>query len=134
MKRLILPAVLALAFGSAAFAQQPDPDAPAAAHHAGNPDKEVKRLTKQLDLTADQVTKIQPIVADRDQKIAAATSDASLSDADRKERMKAIHKAFNSQLGEILTPDQRQQMKAAHHAHEKQNQAEPATATPPPTA
>ncbi len=133
MKRLILPTALALALGYAAFAQQPAPDAPppAAAHHANNPDKEVKRLTRQLSLTPDQATKLQPIVADRDQKIAAVTSDTSLNDDDRKDRMKSIHKAFVSQLDEVLTPDQRQQMKEAHHAHEKQNQAEPAT--PPPT-
>ena len=143
MKRLILPAALALAFvGSVAFAQQPaaTPDsqqspAPIERHHAPNPHRETARLTRQLNLTPDQSAKVEPILADREQKVAALRSDTSLTDDARRQQMHAIQKQSREQLEAILTPAQQEQMKSMRHnrgSHDDPSQGEPAS--PPPAA
>jgi len=143
MKRLIFPAVLALALtGSLAFAQQPaatpdatQPPAPVQREHASNPNHEAKRLAKALSLTSDQVSKIEPILADRDQKLEALKTNTTLAPKDMHKQMRAIHESTEQQLSTILTPDQLQQMKAMRHAHEHEgapNQTQPLT--PPPAA
>jgi periplasmic protein CpxP/Spy len=143
MKRTILPAALALVLaGSVAFAQQttpaPAPDAqqPAAApahrHHKPNPERETARMTKQLNLTSDQAAKVEPILADRDQKMEALWSNTALAPQDKHQQMRAIHQSTQQQLDAVLTPDQVQQLKAMHHGHHGNGQEQPAT--PPPAA
>ena len=142
MKRTILPAALALVLaGSVAFAQQttpaPAPDAqqPAAAphhHRHPSPERETARLTKQLNLTADQAAKIEPILADRDQKMKDLWSNTALAPQDKHQQMHAIHESTKQQLDAVLTPDQVQQLKAMHHGHRGNGQEQPPT--PPPAA
>jgi Spy/CpxP family protein refolding chaperone len=136
MNRLLLSTSLALALStSLVFAQQQDAapaPAPAAkAHrHAHNPHREAAKLSKKLNLTSDQTAKLEPILADRDQKIAALRNDTTIAPVVMKQQMRAIHKDTKQQLATILTPDQLQQMKALHHGHGNPNQAQPNT-TPP---
>jgi periplasmic protein CpxP/Spy len=136
MKRLILPAILALST-SVIFAQQPAAPAPDAAatpaphHHAPNPEKQTARLTKELNLTPDQATKIQPLIADHQQKLAAVAADTSLTDDARQSQLKAIRKEFEKSLRTVLTPDQLTQMKTLHKEHEGAGATEPLT---PPSA
>ena len=129
MNRATLPAalILVLSGGLALTAQQPAanpaPDAqqapaPVHRHHAPNSQKEIAHLTKALNLTPDQAAKVEPILADRDQKVAALQSDTTLTEDARRQQMKAIHKASEQQLDAVLTPDQREQMKSLHHEHE----------------
>ena len=143
MKHLILPAALALAFaGSVAFAQQPaaSPDsqqspAPIERHHAPNPHRETAGLTRQLSLTPDQSAKIEPILADREQKVAALRSDTSLTDDARRQQMRAIQKQSREQLDAVLTPAQQEQMKSIRHnrgPHGAPGEGQPST--PPPAA
>ena len=97
MKRFILSTSLALALsGALAFAQQPDAaptQAPAgnAHHHAHNPQREASRLSKKLNLSPDQTAKLEPILADRDQKLAALNSNTTISPLVMKQQMKARH-------------------------------------------
>jgi len=140
MRRFMLPAAMALAFaGSAAFAQQatPMPDTQATPapvtreHHEPNPQHEAKHLARQLNLTPDQTAKIEPILADRDQKVSAVMANTALAPDDRTAQVKSIHKATMEQMDAILTPDQREQLKAERKNHH----AAPASeATPPPAA
>ena len=142
MKRTILPAALALVLaGSVAFAQQPQtapaPDAqqPTAAphhHRHPSPERETARLTKKLNLTTDQAAKIEPILADRDQKMKDLWSNTALAPQDKHQQMRAIHESTQQQLDAVLTPDQVQQLKAMHHGHRGNGQEQPPT--PPPAA
>jgi protein CpxP len=131
MKRLLLSTSLALALsGTLVFAQQaappaPAPTAPAAKHHAHNPQRETARLTKKLNLTSDQSAKLEPILADRDQKIAALKSDTTISPMIAQKQMHAIHQQTRQQLATVLTPDQLQQMKSLHHGHRAPAQTPP---------
>jgi periplasmic protein CpxP/Spy len=127
MKRFLLSTSLALALsGTLVFAQQPATPAPAAKHHhAHSPQRETARLTKKLNLTADQSAKLEPILADRDQKIAALTSDTSITPMIMKKQMHAIHQQTREQLATVLTPDQLQQMKSFRHGHGAPTQTPP---------
>ena len=127
MKRAILSTALAVALsGAAAFAQQTLPaapqDTPGAAmhhghHHHPNPQKQAEMISKKLNLSADQTAKLEPILADRDQKFQALMQNSSLTPEQRHEQMKAIHQSTEQQLSTVLTPDQLQQLKAMHHGH-----------------
>jgi protein CpxP len=140
MKRLILPTAMALVLsGGLAFAQTaapaPDPQqAPAARpHHMHNPHKEAKRLSQALNLTPDQTAKLEPILADRDQKEAALMSNTSLDPKDMHKQRRAIERGMDDQLATVLTPDQLTQMKSMHHGHHGQPGTQP-LAPPPPSA
>ena len=143
MKRTILPAALTLVLaGSVAFAQQtqtpPAPDAqqstaaPEHHHRHPSPERETARLTKQLNLTTDQAAKVEPILADRDQKLEALWSNTALAPQDKHQQMRAIHESTQQQLDAVLTPDQVQQLKALRHQHRGNGQEQPPT--PPPAA
>jgi protein CpxP len=128
MKRLLLSTSLALALsGSLAFAQQQDPaPAPAAKHHhAHNPQREAAKLSKKLNLSADQTAKLEPILADRDNKIAALTKDTTISPAVMKQQMRVIHQQTRQQLAAVLTPDQLQQLKSHHRGQGAPSQTQP---------
>jgi len=131
MNRFILSTSLALALsGTLVFAQQPDASpAPAvkAHHHARNPQREAARLGKKLNLSSDQTAKLEPILADRDQKIAALKSDTTITPMIAQKQMHAIHEQTRQQLATVLTPDQLQQLKSRHHGHGVPAQTQPQT-------
>ena len=128
MKHFILSTSLALSLGCAvAVAQQttdPQPQQqPQSAdggyhHHAPNPQRQAAMLSRKLNLTSDQTQKIEPILADRDQKMQALMQNGQLTPEDRHQQMRAIHQQTEQQLSTILTADQLNQMKAMeHHGH-----------------
>lgn len=128
MKRTLLSTTLALALtGAAAFAQQtlpaPTQDAPAAGapmphgDHHRNPQHQAEMLSKRLNLSPDQTAKLEPILADRQQKFEALRQNTSLTPDQRHEQIKAIHQSTEQQLATVLTPDQLQQLKTMRHNH-----------------
>jgi protein CpxP len=135
MNRMFLPATLALIFtGSLAFAQNqapsPQPDstqAPIVRRHAPNP---THQAAKQLNLTPDQTARIEPIFADRDQKIAALQSDPTLTPDARQQQMKSIRKTTNQQVRAVLTPDQLSQMRSLHQKGHQSQPMQPAAPAP----
>jgi Spy/CpxP family protein refolding chaperone len=124
MKRIILPAALALALsGGLALAQDAQPSAPATQapagrpHHAPNPEHEAKHLAKALNLTPEQTAKLEPIFANRDQQIEAIQANGQLTQQDARQQMMAVHKSTEEQLGTVLTPEQLQQWKQMRREH-----------------
>ncbi len=139
MKRNLASAALALALvlplaGSVAFAQAGDPSAQnqaqtAPAHRMHNPHKMAVKLGRKLNLTADQTAKIEPILAEREQKLQAVKANIALTPDQMHEQMHAIAKTTRDEMATVLTPDQMQQIKAMHKAHEvRQNGSAPAGA------
>ncbi len=136
MKRNFVSATLALALvlpfaGSVAFAQATDPAAQntaqtAPAHSRHSPHKMAMKLGRKLNLSADQTAKLEPILAERQQKMQALKADATLSPDQMKAQRHAIAKNTHDELAGVLTPDQMEQMKSMHKRHEaKQNGAAP---------
>lgn len=108
---LLTPAVAVMAQAPAAPATQTTPQ-----HHHVNPHKAALRMGQQLGLSADQETRLEPILAERQQKSDAIRANTQLSDADRHQQLKAMHHATQAEMSSVLTPDQMRQMKAMHHA------------------
>ena len=140
MKRILFPAALVLALsGGLAFAQEPAPapqQAPAPIvrpheRHAPDPHRAAMRLSKQLNLTPDQTAKVEPILASRNEKIAALKSSDTPADP------KTLHKQFHAiqrdteqQLAGVLTPEQVEQMKSMHHGGHHRPGAQPGAPSP----
>lgn len=128
MSRTILPKALALTLFAAGLAtmgaQQPQtaPDAaapqanaPMYRHRHADPQRQAKFLTHKLKLTADQSARIEPILADRDQKVQALRHNQQLAPEDRHQQMRAINEQARQQMAGVLSPDQMQQLQSMRH-------------------
>ena len=130
MFRAYLPKALALSvltagltFAGAQQAQTPDQatspsdNAPMHHRHAPDPQKQAAHLSKQLNLTPDQTAKLEPILADRDQKMQAVWQNQQLAPQDRHSQMKSINEAAEQQMAGVLSPEQMTQLTAMRHDH-----------------
>ena len=132
MKRILLAASLAIALsGTLAFAQSttttPGPEGKHFHHHRPNAQQEAARLSTKLNLSSDQTAKLEPILADRDQKMSELWSNTSLSPDEKKAQMRTIRQNVKEQLATVLTADQLEQMKSMRHGHRgpRQSQTQP---------
>jgi len=65
-------------------------------------------LSQHLNLTEDQKKQLKPVLTDEFKQMRAVGEDASLTQDQKRERMKQIHEASRPQLQGILTPEQQQ--------------------------
>ncbi len=114
MKRKLIALTIgsALALGTLALNAQPGPGGHDH-HEMGNP---LEHLTKDLNLTADQQAKVQPIVDQAKPQIAAIHQEAV-------EKMKAVMESTSAQIRPLLTPEQQQKLDAMKKAHEDMHKA-----------
>src|SRR6266404_1126240 len=71
---------------------------------------------ESLNLTDDQKAKVKDIFADAKTKKQAVSSDASLTDDQKKAKMKELHSATMAKLNEVLTPEQQTELKTKMEA------------------
>ncbi len=149
MNRLTITTSLAFALScGAAFAQTADPQqAPAAqtsnvaqdaapihgGHHHPNPQRQAEMISRKLNLTPDQTSRIEPILASRDQQMEALHGNTQLAPADRHAQMKSINQTAEQQMSGILLPDQMAQLKEMRHHRMHHGESGDAPA-PAPTA
>jgi|SRR4051794_35969358 len=81
-------------------------------HQQADPQKQVQRLAKRLQLTSDQQNQLLPILAQRSDQAKALRNDASLSATDRRAKMRELRQESNVQIRNILTDTQKQQYDA----------------------
>ena len=100
-------------------------------HHA-DPKEQLGRLTKKLNLTADQQNQILPILTARQEQMRSIWSDNSLSREDRHAKMRAVREDSDAKIRAVLTDSQKQtydqmqqQMRerAKEHREQRQNSA-----------
>lgn len=94
-------------------------------HGRLDPAKRTEMLTKQLNLTSEQQTKVLDILKSEQSQRENLRSDSSLSQADRRSKMMEIHKASDDQIRALLNSDQqkkwdemqsrREQWQGHHH-------------------
>jgi periplasmic protein CpxP/Spy len=60
----------------------------------------------ELNLTPEQKTKVEALLKAQQEKMHALRTDSSLSSEDRRAKMQELRKGLNSQMKEILTPEQ----------------------------
>jgi periplasmic protein CpxP/Spy len=114
MKKQILTIALGSILGvSGAFAipQQDQAAAPQSNqqtwHHA-DPNQQLQRLTKRLNLTADQQNQLLPILTERQQQMESVRNDSSLSSKDKHAKMRAIREDSETKIRSVLTDSQKQ--------------------------
>ena len=87
--------------------------------HAQQSEKKHKEHANVLNLTADQQSKLKAIKKDQKAQSKAIRADSSLSQEQKKQKMKELHGSFSQKKNAILTPDQiaKQDSLRAMHKH-----------------
>jgi Spy/CpxP family protein refolding chaperone len=76
----------------------------------------LQAAVESLNLTDDQKAKVKDIFADAKTKRQAVSSDTSLTDDQKKAKMKELHSAAMAKLNEVLTPEQQAELKSKMEA------------------
>jgi periplasmic protein CpxP/Spy len=76
---------------------------------------------KQLNLNDDQKTSLKSVFADSKTKRESIMNDTSLSQDQRQDKMKALHQDTMSKVNNILTPEQRDELKSKLAAAKAKN-------------
>jgi Spy/CpxP family protein refolding chaperone len=71
----------------------------------------LQAAVESLNLTDDQKAKVKDIFADAKTKKQALSNDTSLSEEQKKAKMKELHSATMTRLNEVLTPEQQTELK-----------------------
>ncbi len=99
-----------LAWGPALRADdtnKPTSAPPAGAPPAGQPSRAgFDRMAEQLNLTADQKTKVQSIMDTQRQKMLDLRRDTSLSQEEKQAKRKIVAEEMAQQMKAVLTPEQ----------------------------
>jgi Spy/CpxP family protein refolding chaperone len=119
MNRIILTSALLLSLtGANAFAQATAPQAPPQTQrHVHNPHKAAMKMGEKLGLSQDQTAKLEPILAERQQKMKALRADSTLTDDQKKDQRRQIQQNTHAELSGVLTPEQMQQLRTMQKAH-----------------
>jgi len=73
-----------------------------------SPDEQLKRMTKDLNLTADQQAKIKPILVDERKKMEDARNDTSTDRQTMRHKMMQIRQDTNDQVRALLDDKQKE--------------------------
>jgi len=71
----------------------------------------LQEVVNDLNLSDDQKSKIKDIFTDAKSKREAVMNDTSLTDDQKRAKMKELHAGIMSKVNEVLTPEQRTQLK-----------------------
>ena len=102
---------VAAPFAAAQDAQSNDQAAPAqenGGRHHGPPDpaQRTAELTKRLNLTSDQQSKVQDALQSEHSQMESLHQDSSVPQADRRAKMMDIHKTTDAQIRSVLDSNQ----------------------------
>jgi len=75
------------------------------------PEERVKALKESLKLTDEQAEKIKAVLAKNQEKMKALREDTSLSQEDRRAKMRENAEAVDAEIKPILTPEQQAKYK-----------------------
>ncbi len=123
---------LGVALAAPIAQDQPAQGSQYAGRHEADPNTQVQKLSKRLNLTGDQQNQLLPILTARQQQMQSIRSDSSLSPQDRHAKMRTVREDSESRIRALLTDSQRQtydQMqqhmreRAKEHREQKQSAA-----------
>lgn len=69
-------------------------------------DVQLHRLSEQLKLTDEQRPKVKTVLEERSKQLQALWGDSSLSQEERRSKMRSIEEETNQKMKGILTPEQ----------------------------
>lgn len=83
------------------------------------PEAMVEHLSTELNLTEEQRTKIKPMAEDVYKQMDQVRQDSSLSEQERREKLRQIHENALGQVKTILNPEQQKKLDEmmSSHAH-----------------
>jgi len=82
----------------------------------------LQETVNELNLNDDQKAKLKDIFSDAKAKRESIWNDTSLTDDQKKEKMKALRMDTKSKVNEVLTPEQRAQLKEKMEAMKAKQQ------------
>jgi Spy/CpxP family protein refolding chaperone len=85
---------------------------PMRGHRRMDPEHQLKHMTKQLDLSADQQSQIKPILESRQEQMQSVWQDQTLSRQDRRQKMMAIQQDTTGKIEAVLNDTQKQKYEA----------------------
>ena len=106
--------VAGLLFGQTSQAPQtstPQSQGATAQRNAESPEQHLQMLSEKLNLSKDQKAKLKPILEGQAQQMKAVRDDTSLSQEQKRAKMKAMHESFHDQINAGLTPEQQAKFK-----------------------
>ena len=106
--------VTGLLFGQTSQAPQtstPQSQGATAQSNAKSPEQHLQMLSEKLNLTSDQQAKLKPILEDQAQQMKAVHDDTSLSQEQKRAKMKAMHESLHDQINAVLTTEQQAKFK-----------------------
>jgi protein CpxP len=94
-------------------------------------------MSKNLNLTDEQKSKLQPLFEDQHKQVQSVMQDSSLTQEQKHAKIDEIRKATHQQVMSVLTPEQQNQMKQMRGRHmHKPGEGAPSNGQPttPPSA
>ena len=85
----------------------------------------LKEVQSSLNLTDDQKAKVKDIFADARTKYQTVSSDTSLTDDQKKAKMKELHEGTLAKVNAVLTPDQQTELKSKIEAAKAKSPSQP---------
>jgi Spy/CpxP family protein refolding chaperone len=79
---------------------------------AGSVSGVLKALSERLNLTADQIAKIKPILQNQLTQMQAVRKDASLTAGQKLDKIRSIHDETRNKIRNVLTDDQKKKFDA----------------------
>ena len=89
-------------------------------------ERQLEMMTKELNLTPDQVTQIKAIYADTEKQMLVLRDDTSAAPADKREKMTTIRKDSMTRVQALLTDDQKTKLAAMMEKRREQREQRPA--------
>jgi Spy/CpxP family protein refolding chaperone len=74
-------------------------------------DGRLDKMSKELNLSADQKTKLKPILQNQSDAWKAIVDDKSLTPMQRRSKMKEVHDKYVPEINAVLTPEQQEKWK-----------------------
>jgi periplasmic protein CpxP/Spy len=88
-------------------------------HGPPDPAERTKELTKRLNLTPDQQTKVLDALQSQHSQMESLRQDSSLSQQDRRAKMMEIHKSTDEQIRGLLDSTQQKKWDEMQARHER---------------
>ncbi|MCP1372792.1 hypothetical protein [Dyella lutea] len=91
-----------------AMAQDASTTPPAGARVEKDPQRQVRHLSRLLDLSPQQAAALAPVIAQRQQQLAQLRQDPSMDKRVRRDRLRSIQRDTDAQIQSVLTDSQKQ--------------------------
>lgn len=126
---MMLPAAWAQ---DAASAQAGGPPPPAMhGHGRGDPNEQLRHMTRALNLTSAQQPQVKQVLVERDSQMSQLRQNTSLSASQRKAQEKSIWMDSDTKIRALLTDQQKQQFDAMRADQMEKHQAMHGGGAPP---